>query len=89
MKVKELIKLLEGSDPEALVVMSKDAEGNSYSPLAEIDNDNNVYVPETTWQGEIMLKELRPQDIRAGYEIDEVATDEPDKEDCVILWPTN
>jgi hypothetical protein len=36
MTVKNLIELLQKEDQEALVVMSSDAEGNSYSPVHEV-----------------------------------------------------
>lgn len=34
MTVAKLIKLLSKQDPKSLVVLSSDAEGNSFSPLA-------------------------------------------------------
>ncbi len=50
MKVKELIIHLQKSDPEALVVMSCDPEGNKYSPLAVttdgllyMEDENDIY----------------------------------------------
>lgn len=55
MKVKELIKLLQKEDPEATVILGKDAEGNGYSPLDCIYN--GVYQPETTWSGEFTSEE--------------------------------
>lgn len=51
MKVKELIEELSKLDGERLVVMSKDGEGNSYSPLADVIEA--TYVPETTWRGDL------------------------------------
>jgi len=50
MKAKELIKLLE-KNPDREVVMSKDSEGNGFSPLADVGEQ--FYVPETTWSGEV------------------------------------
>lgn len=34
------------------VILSKDAEGNSYSPLSSVDAIH-VYEPESTWSGEV------------------------------------
>jgi len=34
MKVKALIKLLEKMDPDAVVILQSDPEGNGYSPLS-------------------------------------------------------
>lgn len=51
MKVKELIDALKELPQDALVVMSKDAEGNGYSPLADIGQYK--YAAHCTWAGEI------------------------------------
>lgn len=51
MTVKELIAELSELPPNALVVMSRDAEGNGYSPLSTLDTCH--YTAETTWRGEI------------------------------------
>lgn len=37
MTVKELITELQKLDPNRIVIMSKDAEGNGFSPLAELE----------------------------------------------------
>jgi hypothetical protein len=50
MKVSELISLLQTFPPDHIVVMSKDSEGNSYSPYA--DFSLGVYTPDTTWYGD-------------------------------------
>lgn len=50
MKVKELIEILKPLDPEAEVILSKDAEGNNYSPLS--DYSSGKYIPDSTWSGE-------------------------------------
>ncbi len=77
MKVGELIKILKGLPQDALVVQSKDAEGNSFSPVA--DHCESHYVPDTTWAGEL-------------WDEDDDEDDEgpPDGAvPCVVLWPTN
>lgn len=51
MKIKDLIKELSEVNPELEVVMSKDAEGNSFSPLSDIGICK--YTAETTWYGEV------------------------------------
>jgi len=51
MKVRELIEYLKTYDQELDVVMSRDSEGNSYSPLHTMDAIQ--YIPENTWSGEI------------------------------------
>jgi len=55
MKVKELIEELGKYDPDMLLVMSKDAEGNRYSPLSGLFDGH--YVPSNTWSGDILDEE--------------------------------
>jgi hypothetical protein len=58
MKVKELIQTLKElveaypESEEYEIVMSKDAEGNGYSPLYETCLAE--YVPESSWSGDIV-----------------------------------
>lgn len=81
MKVKELIEKLQGCNPEAIVVMSRDSEGNYYSPLASINN-NCFYEPESNWSGVLFdMEEWR-----------DIYGDEPMSEaisPAVGFWPTN
>lgn len=84
MKVKDLIKRLQKCDPNRVVIMAKDSEGNSYSPLADFWEGS--YRAETTWYGEVGLEKLTEADRKAGY------TDEDVMEDgkpALILCPTN
>lgn len=75
MTKEKLIKFLTGLPPETdgyIIVMASDGEGNSFSPLDDIDV--GLYIPDTDYGGEVMM----------GSEI------EPDeKENCIVLWPTN
>lgn len=84
MIVKDLIKLLEQEDPDALVVIQKDSEGNDYSPLSLIDAGG--YVADNSWSGQACLLELT-QDAR-----DQGFTEEDVSEDAVkalFLVPVN
>ena len=85
--VKELKIALETYDENAVVVMSKDGEGNSFSPLAGIEN--YIYVPETTYYGEIYLPELTQKLIDQGYEEEDVYQGQGDGVRAIVLWPTN
>ena len=84
MNVKELIEALKQEDPNRLVVMSKDSEGNRFSPLAEVAT--SAYKAETTWCGEIGLEELTEEDIKQGYADEDVVEDGVP---ALVLWPTN
>lgn len=72
-KVKELMKILKDLPQNYEVVMSSDGEGNNFSPLA--DFGLQMYIPDTTWSGEIHEEE----DCEEGEY----------KENAVTLWPTN
>lgn len=78
MKVRELIEQLKSYDPENEVVMSRDAEGNGYSPLYQLDSC--TYVPDTTYSGELWYAEVHEDD----------PPEQPDGAiSAVALWPTN
>jgi hypothetical protein len=75
-RVGKLRSALEDLPEDMLVVMSKDSEGNRYSPLADLEK--MYYYPDNSWSGEV----------RHPDEVDE----EPNDEECVeaiVLWPTN
>lgn len=46
MKVSELIEILEGLDPDRIVLVSKDTEGNGYREIDEksIDGKNVAFI---------------------------------------------
>lgn len=84
MKVHELVRELQTCDPDAIVVMSKDAEGNSYSPLAQVD-DEVLYEPDSTWSGEVHYWDSG--DIETQEVFCEALT--RGAEHCVVLGPVN
>jgi hypothetical protein len=73
MKIKKLKAILSAYPNDYEVIMSSDEEGNSFSPLA--DFGIGVYIPETTWSGEVMM----------GEEMEEANMEA----NCMVLWPTN
>jgi len=85
MKVSELIKLLEKLPQDSEVIMQGDAEGNSYSPLSEISGDA-IYVPATTWNGDVYPTDLSAEDNCLGDDEWEKLKTEPR---CCVLFPTN
>lgn len=50
MNIKELKFLIEDLPDDMEIIMQKDAEGNGYSPLSELDTDV-VHIPETPYSG--------------------------------------
>ena len=81
MDVKQLRKLLKGIDGKKVVIMAKDAEGNNFCPLREIDEECNY----STYSGEIGLAELTPDLRQQGYTNEDVLEGQP----ALILWPVN
>jgi hypothetical protein len=75
MTVQELIDLLEEvKDKDRIVIMASDSEGNSYSPLAAVD-DTAYYVEDTS---------------HSGYTVDaDDREDEDESVPALILGPTN
>jgi hypothetical protein len=60
------------------LVMSKDAEGNSFSPWAEYDVGR--YAPDSTWSGDFHSP---------GYHEDEEPCDDDCGDVAIALWPVN
>lgn len=84
MKVSDLIALLQKEDPNRIVIMSTDGEGNYYSPLSSADTC--AYRAETTWSGEVGLEEPTEEDKRSGYSEEDVLEG---GEPALVLYPTN
>lgn len=83
MKVRELIELLSKHEPDRVVVMSRDAEGNGYSPLARMWT--GAYRAQATWSGEVGLERLTPEAKDEGYTEFDVISGEP----ALVLSPVN
>lgn len=92
MTVSELIVILSGFNPDALVVMSSDSEGNNHSPIYGAF-DNLHYIPDSAYSGEIRDFEQEEKDGEyEGYEKEELEELEEIKKsaiEAVLLCPTN
>lgn len=86
MNVKELIEVLQQLPQEAEVIIAKDPEGNGYSPLSNVA-DKGVYVPETTWRGEVYSTEWTAEE--AGMDDEEWEQLKFKHVDCILLEPVN
>lgn len=78
MTVAQLREALKDLPDYMPVVMSKDAEGNGYSPLDEVD-PNRYYEAYSTWSGELVSPD----------EDDDEPRDTEGLPLVVCLWPTN
>ena len=82
--VESLINILQNFDPERVVIVACDAEGNSFSPLSEITAA--AYISIRPWGGEIGLEDLTGELEELGFSEDDVAIDGIP---CIILEPIN
>lgn len=82
MTVAELIEFLSGLDPNRVVIVSKDSEGNCYSPLS--GGYTAAYRPDSRWNGEVGLEELTEDDKKYGYTEEDIISD---GQPCVVLKP--
>ena len=55
MNIKELKELIRELPDDMEVILQKDAEGNGFSPLADLDSDC-IYIPDSTWSGVVYSK---------------------------------
>jgi len=85
MTVKELKEELKNLPDDMEVILQKDSEGNGYSPLDGVDPDA-VYIPETTWYGEVYSMDWSADD--ACME-DEEWEEIKKKPRALILYPVN
>lgn len=82
--VGQLIYLLQeeiknGLSPDALIVLSKDAEGNGFSPCSSLGI--GVYESHSTWSGEFYDDAYLEEETEFPPAADSVP--------AVSLWPTN
>ena len=90
--VKELIESLQDCDPDLVVAMSADSEGNSYSIMA-----NKQYVTHDVYlQDEFNKQEQFFEKMEVENGADKTVQDFGKKEieksklvKCVLLWPCN
>ncbi|MEV6676251.1 hypothetical protein AB0N09_05190 [Streptomyces erythrochromogenes] len=69
---------------DTIVALSKDSEGNGFSPLYEVDP--SMYHAETEWSGERYMTEAARL---AQDDPDDYAVAPDDAVLAVFLWPTN
>jgi hypothetical protein len=77
--VKQLIAKLEKLDPDRVVVMRKDGEGNGHSPLSNLGDC--IYRPDSTWSGDVYPEDANEDD--HGY------TKQKGDKKAVVLCPVN
>lgn len=81
MTVKKLKEILSTIPDNYQIVLSRDAEGNSYSSL-EDEVSECEYIPDTVWAGYIKMVWLPETEVR-GFTQEE-CTENPN---AICLWP--
>lgn len=79
MNVADVITLLEKLDPNAVVVLSSDGEGNSFSPVAG-SVAKYFYVPEYSGSGTLY-------ELEEGETVEELQQQYPNAQKAVVLFP--
>lgn len=69
---------------DTIVILSKDAEGNGFSPLYEVDS--SMYQAQTEWSGERYMTEAARQ---SQADPDDYTKAPSDAVLALCLWPTN
>jgi hypothetical protein len=79
MKVSELIEYLQQLDPDRIVVMARDSEGNGFNEM------NHLYTC-TYGDGGTFIEALTPELEEQGYSEEDVYQGD-DGQPAVSLWP--
>ena len=79
--------MMQDVEDDTPIIMSKDAEGNAFSPLSGPPT-KGIYVPTSTWSGEFQDK---PNEDTKAIDSDyyECAKKEDGAVEAICLWPTN
>lgn len=59
MIVSDFIDVLKKMPQDSIIIMSKDAEGDNYSPLYDIEQGS--YLKENSWSGEVFFSKEKPK----------------------------
>jgi len=80
MKVKELIEMLQEFNPDSVVIMQRDPEGNGYAPLSGAEDNGSWNKKDREYGYATLTEELEEQ----GYSEEDCIDGEP----AVVLWPS-
>lgn len=86
MTVKEFIALLAECDPDDIIVMASDAEGNAYNYFDGSINTHDYNYINHKYDGEIKLRKLTPELVERGYSEEDTDINQ-NGTPCVVLWP--
>ena len=85
MTVKKMKEALDEFEDNAVLILSSDGEGNSFSPIPDdCFYSTGVYYPESTWSGS-----FKDDAWKEGEDYDAEDYEDRKGKKCVVLWPTN
>lgn len=87
MKIKELIRELSLHDPETEIILSGDAEGNNFSPLANFSFGIYEDESENSWRGHFYSFEFSAEEHMLPEDVWESLLETKPK--AIVLWPVN
>lgn len=86
--IRELIEELKGLDPDLIVVVASDEEGNGYSPLDEAFS-LGVYYDDGPLEGEFRSAgDDEDEEIDEDDEEDEELFTDVNANPAIVFWPT-
>lgn len=89
MKIKDLIEELQKLNPETLLVMSSDSEGNAYSPVSA-PISIGYYFPDSSYSGDFYEGTLEELVTDGDYDsVEEAEEDMQHAIPAVCIWPVN
>jgi len=89
MKIKDLIEELQKLNPETLLVMSSDSEGNAYSPVS-VPISVGHYFPDSSYSGDFYEGTLEELVADGDYDsVEEAQEDMQHAIPAVCIWPVN
>jgi hypothetical protein len=87
--VKQFKEILEKENDDDIIVLSRDSEGNEFSPLDGSYGVNNYLPEEGCNYGEIHIRKLTDKLRKQGYDEEDLGDEEDRKRmiKCITLYP--
>ncbi len=90
LQVKDLIEMLKQCDPNACVVLSDSAEGNSYCLMPKVMYITPLGYIENSWRRQCAFYEPDPTKEHGKRHIIDLLGNKVDTKgllECIVLWP--
>lgn len=84
--VGQMMDELKKCDRDDIIIMSKDEEGNNFSPYCDLSRMR--YKPHNGWSGEVGHRKLTKKMLEHGYDETDII-DEKEGINAIVLYPCN